>query len=171
MDQFLEQYFDFGSATRENVYILTGRDTARVLSELQSDSTDGVQAVVNYDPEDLGRDSINDAQTVHGLPTHTKSRHYKGIPIVPSQHAPADSLSRLFMIPTDTISIGGGVEVPRIAVEEYRAPYFESLTDDNPEQAPYLSQNQRQNTAYYLTDHEIVCRDPSATGKLRDLKE
>jgi hypothetical protein len=170
VDSFLEQFFDFGSATRENAVILTGRDTARVLGELQSDSTDGVQAVVNYDPEDIGRDSVEDAETVMGLPTNTKSRHYKGIPIVPSQNAPADSLSRMFVLPTDTMSVNGS-QVPRIAVEELRTPHYEELTDANPEQAPYLSRGKKENAAYYLMDHEIVCRDFSATGKLRDIEE
>jgi len=175
MDTFLEQYFDFGSASRENCYILTGRDSARVLGELQSDSTDGVQAVVNYDPEDIGRDSIEDAETVMGLPTMTKSRHYKGIPIVPSQHAPQDSLSRIYLIPTDEISVptpdGGTMQVPRIAVEELRTPHYEELTDANPQNAPYLSRGKKENAAYYLMDHEIVARDFSALGKLRDLQE
>jgi hypothetical protein len=175
MDDFLAQFFDFGSATRENVVILTGRNTARVLGELQSDSTDGVQAVINYDPEDVGRDGIEDAETVMGLPTMTKSRHYKGIPIIPSQHAPADSLERIYMIPTDTISVptpnGGSISVPRIAVEELRTPHYEELTDANPENAPYLSRGKKENAAYYLMDHEIVCRDFSSTGKLRDLQE
>jgi hypothetical protein len=170
MDQILEQYFDFGAASRESVFILTGRDTARVLGELQSDSTDGVQAVVNYDPSDIGRDNVEDAETVMGLPTMTKSRHYKGIPIVPSQNAPADSLSRIFLIPTDTMNVRGNT-VPRIAVEELRTPHYEELTDSNPEDAPYLSRGKKENAAYYLMDHEIVCRDFSATGKARDLKE
>jgi len=172
MDSILEQYFDFGSASRENVFILTGRDTARVLGELQSDSTDGVQAVVNYDPEDIGRDGVNDAETVMGLPTNTKSRHYKGIPIVPSQHAPSDgALSRIYLIPTDTIQAGNGEQVPRIAVEELRNPHYEELTDANPENAPYLSRGKKENAAYYLMDHEIVTRDFSALGKGRDLQE
>lgn len=170
MDQFLSNAFDFGSLSRENCYILTGRDTARVLGELQSDSTDGVQAVVNYDPEDIGRDTVEDAQTVMGVPTMTKSRHFKGIPIVPSQHAPADSLSRIYVIPTDTMSVNGQT-VPRIAVEELRAPHYEELTDANPERAPYLSRGKKENAAYYLMDHEIVCRDFSSTAKLRDLSE
>ncbi|MBX0325810.1 hypothetical protein EGH21_22590 [Halomicroarcula sp. F13] len=171
MDSFLAQYFDFGSASRENVYILTGRTTAKVLGEIQSDSTDGVQAVVNYDPEDIGRDGVNDAETVMGLPTNTKSRHYKGIPIVPSQHIPADSLGRIYLIPTDTIQAGDGQQVPRIAVEELRNPHYEELTDANPENAPYLSRGKKENAAYYLMDHEIVTRDFSALGKLRDLQE
>jgi len=170
MDSFLASFFDYGSASRENVIILTGRNTARVLSELQSDSTDGVQAVVNYDAEDIGRDQVEDAQTVMGVPTMTQSRHYKGIPIVPSQHAPADSLERIYLIPTDTISVDGG-QVPRIAVEEVATPHYEELTGDNPENAPYLSQGKKENAAYYLQSHEVVARDFSALGKLRDISE
>ncbi|MEE6210846.1 hypothetical protein U3A55_11875 [Salarchaeum sp. III] len=170
MDAFLASFFDYGSASRENVVILTGRNTARVLSELQSDSTDGVQAVVNYDADDVGRDQIEDAQTVMGVPTMTNSRHYKGIPIVPSQHAPADGLERIYVIPTDTTSVGGA-EVPRIGVEEVATPHYEELTGDNPENAPYLSQGKKKNAAYYLQSHEVVCRDFSATGKLRDIEE
>lgn len=170
VDSFLAEFFDFGSASRDNCYILTGRKTASVLGEIQSDSTDGVQAVVNYDPSDIGRDGVNDAETVMGLPTNTKSRHYKGIPIVPSQHIPSDSLGRIYVIPTDSISFGDG-QVPRIAVEELRSPHYEELTDANPENAPFLSQDKKENAAYYLMDHEVVARDFSALGKLRDLQE
>jgi hypothetical protein len=76
----------------------------------------------------------------------------------------------MFVLAADTMSVNGS-QVPRIAVEALRTPHYEELTDANPEQAPYLSRGKKENAAYYLMDHEIVCRDFSATGKLRDIEE
>jgi hypothetical protein len=168
MDTFLSGLFNFGSASRENVAILTGRDTADVLSDLQQDSTNGV-AVVNFDGNDGGRDQINDAETIHGLSGTTRFRHYKGIPIVANQTAPADSLSRIYVIPTDTISLPGGRTAPRLAIEEVMEPYYEEAGRGR--QQGFLSTGEYKNKALYKMDHELVCRDFSSTGKLRDVEE
>jgi len=166
MDGFLSGLFEFGALTRENAAILTGRDTADVLSDLQADSTDGV-AVVNYDADDGGRDQLNDATSMHGLPGTTRFRHYKGVPIIPNQHAPAHgSISSIYVIPTDTMSING-TTVPRLCVEEYAEPYVERA--GRGESQGFLSIGNFENKVLYKMDHEIMCRDFSATGKLRDL--
>jgi hypothetical protein len=165
MDDFLSGLFDFGSASREAVAILTGRDTADVLSDLQQDSTDGV-AVVNFDGSDGGRDQVGDAETIHGLAGTTRFRHYKGVPIVANQTAPTDSISRIYVIPTDTISIPGGT-APRLAIEEVMEPYYEEAGRDRSQ--GFLSIGSFENQALYKMDHELVCRDFSACGKLRDL--
>lgn len=168
MDDWLSSLFDFGSASRENGFILTGRDTADVLSDLQQDSTDGV-AVVNYDASDGGRDQVNDAETIHGLAGTTRFRHYKGAPIVANQNAPADSLSRIYWVPTDEISLPGGRTVPRIAIEEVMAPYYEEAGRGRDQ--GFLSTGEFKNKALYKMDHELVCRDFSSTGKLRDIQQ
>jgi len=166
MDGFLSGLFEFGALDRENAAILTGRDTADVLSDLQADSTDGV-AVVNYDADDGGRDQLNDATSMHGLPGTTRFRHYKGVPIIPNQHAPAHgSISSIYDIPTDTMSING-TTVPRLCVEEYAEPYVERA--GRGESQGFLSIGNFENKVLYKMDHEIMCRDFSATGKLRDL--
>jgi len=164
MDTFLADFFDFGSATRENVAILTGRDTAEVLDDLNEDRTRIV-----YDPTEGGRGSVNDADTMHGLSGTHRIRDYAGIPIVPNQNAPAHgSISDIYVIPTDTMTINGQ-EVPRLCIEEYAAPYVERA--GRGEEQGFLSIGEFENRVLYKMDHELVCRDFSATAKLRDLKE
>lgn len=162
MDEFLSGLFDFGSISREDAVILTGRDTADVLSDLDEDKR------IVYDPSDGGRESVNDAETTHGIPGTGRLREYKGIPVVDNQTAPAHgSLSSIYVIPTDTMTVNGQ-EVPRICVEEYATPYVE--TAGRGETQGFLSQGEFKNKVLYKMDHEVVCRDFSATGKLRDLK-
>jgi len=163
MDEFLSGLFDFGALSRENAAILTGRDTADVLSDLSEDKR------IVYDPSDGGRESVNDAETTHGIPGTSRLREYDGIPVVDNQNAPAHgSLSSIYVIPTDTMTVNGQ-EVPRICVEEYTTPYVE--TAGRGETQGFLSQGEFRNKVLYKMDHEIVCRDFSATGKLRDIKQ
>jgi len=163
MDSFLSGLFDFGAISREDAVILTGRDTADVLSDLDDDKR------IVYDPSNGGRESVNDAETTHGIPGTGRLREYKGIPVVDNQNAPAHGpLSSIYVIPTDTMTVNGQ-EVPRICVEEYATPYVE--TAGRGETQGFLSQGNFQNKVLYKMDHEIVCRDFSSTGKLRDLKE
>jgi hypothetical protein len=164
MDSFLSGLFDFGALDRENAVILTGRDTADVLNDL-SDESD-VRFV--YDPSDGGRESVNDAETIHGIPGTTRRRHYDQIPIVANQHAPAHGpLSSIYVVPTDTMSVNGQ-QVPRLCVEEYAQPYVE--TAGRGEEQGFLSIGSFENKVLYKMDHEIVCRDFSACGKLRDIE-
>ena len=164
MDSFLSGLFDFGSLDRENAVILTGRDTADVLNDLSDE--DNVRFV--YDPADGDRESVNDADTIHGVPGTTRRRHYDQIPIVDNQHAPAHGpLSSIYVIPTDTMSING-TTVPRLGVEEYAQPYVE--TAGRGEEQGFLSIGEFSNQVLYKMDHEIVARDFSSLGKLRDLE-
>lgn len=164
MDSFLSNLFDFGALDRENAIILTGRDTADVLNDLSDE--DNVRFV--YDPSDGGRESVNDAETIHGVPGTTRRRHYDQIPIVANQHAPAHGpLSSIYVVPTDTMSVNG-TTVPRLGVEEYAQPYVE--TAGRGEEQGFLSIGEFSNQVLYKMDHEIVCRDFSSTGKLRDIE-
>jgi len=162
MDGFLNGLFDFGELERENAAILTGRDTAEELDDLNQD-----KVRVSYDPSNGGRESVNDADTMHGLSGTHRLRDYAGIPIVVNQHAPAHgSISDIFVIPTDTMSVNGN-QMPRLCVEEYSAPYVERA--GRGEDQGFLSIGEFENRVLYKMYHEIVCRDFSATGKLRDL--
>jgi hypothetical protein len=162
MDDFLDSLMDFGDLNRENAAILTGRDTATVLDDLDDDKR------VVFDPQNYGRESVNDADTRRGIPGTTRQRHYDGIPIVENQNVPTHgSISSIYVIPTDTIGIGGGRQVPRLCIEEYAAPYVE--TAGRGEEQGFLSIDSFENKVLYKMDHELVCRDFSATGKLRDL--
>lgn len=163
IDGFLSDFFDFGDATRENVAILTGRRTADVLNDLSD------KARYSFDPTAGGRESLNDADTVHGVPGTTRRRHYDGIPIVPNQNVPTHgNLPSIYVIPTDTISAGGGTEVPRLAIEEYATPYVE--TSGRGETQGFLATGSFENKVLYKMDHELIMRDFSAAGKLRDLE-
>jgi len=162
MDGFLSGLFDFGAISREDAVILTGRDTADVLSDLDDDKR------IVYDPSNGGRESVNDAETTHGIPGTGRLREYKGIPVVDNQNAPAHGpLSSIYVIPTDTMTVNGQ-EVPRICVEEYATPYVE--TAGRGETQGFLSQGEFRNKVLYKMDHEIVARDFSSLGKLRDIK-
>jgi len=56
-----------------------------------------------------------------------------------------------------------------MAIEEYAAPYVE--TAGRGEEQGFLSLGSFENKVLYKMDHELVCRDFSATGKLRDISE
>jgi len=163
MDGFLSGLFDFGSISREDAVILTGRDTADVLSDLDEDKR------IVYDPSNGGRESVNDAETTHGIPGTGRLREYKGIPIVDNQNAPAHGpLSSIYVVPTDTMTVNGQ-EVPRICVEEYATPYVE--TAGRGETQGFLSQGEFKNKVLYKMDHEVIARDFSSLGKLRDIEQ
>lgn len=163
MDSFLSRLFDFGDLSREDAAILTGRRTADVLDDLNND-----KARVTFDATAAGREAVNDANTINGLAGTTRRREYDGIPIIPNQNVPTHGdLPSIYVIPLDTIGAGDGAQVPRLAIEEYAAPYVE--TAGRGEQQGFLSIGSFENKVLYKMDHELVCRDFSATGKLRDL--
>ena len=164
MDGFLDELFDFGDLTRDNAVIVTGRRTATVLGKLK----DNVARAPF--PVDGGRDDINDAETAHGVAGTTRRREYDGVPIVEAQHVPTHrgELPSIFVLPTDEISVNG-TSAPRIAIEEYAAPYVE--TAGRGEDQGFLSIGTFENKALYKLDHEVVVRDFSALGLLRDISE
>jgi len=165
MDDFLSSLFDFGALTRENALIITGRKTADVLDDLNTD-----KSRVTFDATAGGREQFNDAETIAGLAGTTRRREYDGVPIVPSQNIPSHgTIPSIYVIPTDEIGIGGGVSVPRLGIENYAAPYVE--TAGRGEDQGFLSIGSFENKVLYKMDHEHVCRDFSATGKLRDLTQ
>lgn len=165
MDSFLTDLFDFGDLERENAVIVTGRRTADVLQDL-----DDNVARFSFDPSAGGREAFNDADTIPGVGGTTRRREYKGAPIVNSQHVPSHQgdLASIYVLPMDEISIGGE-SVPRIGIEEYAAPYTEMA--GRGETQGFLSTGEYKNQMLYKMDHEVVARDFSSTGKLRDISE
>jgi hypothetical protein len=164
MDDFLSSLFDNGSIDRENAAILTSRTTADVLQDL-----DDNVARFSYDPNAGGRGAINDTETIHGVGGTTRRREYKGIPIIGNQNAPAHGdIASIYAIPLDTMSING-TEVPRLCIEEYADPYVESA--GRGEGQGFLSIGEFKNKVLYKMDHELVARDFSSLGKLRDLQQ
>lgn len=161
MNSFIDGLTDFGSAMEENLVLLTGRDTATILSELQADNTSATN--IYFDGTDYDREDINDAYTSMGLPGTTRFRHYRGIPIIPNQTCPSDSVSRIYALDLSTIN-----GEPKIAIENYAEPYTE--TAGRGQDQGYIAQGQYSEQALMLLNHEVVVRDFGAMGKLRDLQ-
>lgn len=159
MDDFIDEYINHGSAREEDVVFLTGRNTARVLSEIQKDDN-----TVRVQFDDEGRDQVNDAETVPGVTGTSRIRTYDGIPIVANQNAPADSLERVYAIDTSTIN-----GVPKIGIEQYAEPYTE--TAGRGQGQGYIAQGEYTEKALFLLNHELVVRDFGAMGKLIDVEE
>ena len=160
MDDFVDAYINHGSAREEDVVLLTGRNSARVLSEIQKGTDNPVR--VAFDDE--GREQVNDAETPPGVTGTTRIRTYDGIPIVANQNAPADSLERIYAIDTSTIN-----GVPKIGIEQYAEPYTE--TAGRGQQQGYIAQGEYREKALFLLNHELVVRDFGAMGKLMDVEE
>lgn len=155
---------DFNSQADVNAYedtiILTGHDTAGVLSDLMSDRT---QPRVDAGIQNADRTEVEDASTLPGLEATALNKTWDGIPIVPNQNAPSDGdLSRIYIVPTDTVN-----GVPRFGIEQ-----FSNYTEVAGKQAGNaLLLGEWRDAAVQSLWHEVVCRDFSSTGKLRDLME
>lgn len=163
MDDFLANLGDNGDADPyEEGVILTTRNTAKVLSDLMADSGRGTR--ITFDGDGSGRDDVNDAETLMGLAGTTRFRHYDEIPIIPNQNGPEDGIGRIFVVSLGTIR-----GEPRIALEQFAEPYVE--TAGRGQAQGYIAQGNYQEKALFLQNHELVVRDFSSHGKLRDLAE
>jgi len=163
MDSFLEGLGGFGSGDPyKNGVILTGRDSARVLSDLMADRGGTVQTIQDVD---VGTDTINDAETIRGIAATTRFRHYDGIPIVANQNAPSTgSLSDIFVLNTGTIR-----GEPRIAVEEYMDMYTERAGRGQAQ--GFLSTGEFKEEVLMKLDHEVVVKEFGSHGKITVLEE
>lgn len=163
MNDFVRSFNEFGDVNvYDNTFILTGHDTAGVLSDLMADRT---QPRIDADASNASRTSVNDAATLPGLDGTALSKTWDGIPIVPNQNCPDDGgLSRIYMVPTDTIR-----GVPRVAIENYAEPYFEAA--GRGQSQGYLATGNYREEGLFLLNHELVVRDFSSTAKLRDLSQ
>jgi len=152
------------SAEYENLIMITGRDTARVLSDLK-------ESQFRYDgSRNPSRDNVNDAETRFGVNVSSRISHWDGIPIVVAPSVPGQNLSRIFTIdPTPGQTPQGTEALPKIGLETYRAP---DVWQAGPDQAvnPLATGNISQEAvwAYY---NEVVCRDVSAQGKITEIEE
>ena len=158
---FLNQFNEFADVNPyQNSIILTGHDSARVLSDLAADRQNvrTQQGVVGS-----GEATVNDAETITGLTGTGRFREYDGIPIVANQHAPSHGdLSSIYIVPTDTIN-----GEPRMAVENFMEPYMEMAGRGQAQ--GYFATGEYREKALMKLDHELVVRDFSSTAKLRDL--
>lgn len=167
MDDFLAQWEQFGTGSREDAVIVTGYDTAQQLSQIQDDS--GVYRI-NLDG-DVGREQVNDAETRYGTPGIQEMRGYKGVPIVASQNVPAHgTISDVFVLDMSMGEVDGeGQPRPKAYIEHYDTPYFEQA--GRGQSQGYLATGVYEEQALIRFDHELVVTDASAQGKLRDLQE
>jgi hypothetical protein len=163
LNTFFSNYFQNGSAERENVFIVTGYDTARVMSELR-ESQFRADALSPPNREDVG-----DAESVMGANFNAKISHWDGIPVVVAETVPSDSLSRIYAFDPTMAQVGEGEARPKIGIENYRTPDVWRAGADQPVNP--LATGEFKNEALFAMYHELVVRDFSAQGKLRDLQE
>jgi len=163
MTSFLNAFNEFADVDVYNdTAILTGHDTAGVLSELAAERNN-VRNVVSI--QDSGKDGIGDATTIEGVNGTARHRTYDGIPIVANQHSiKHGDISSIFLVPTDTIR-----GQPRLAVEQFAEPYME--TAGRGQTQGYLATGNYRDEALMMLHHETVNRDFASCGKLRDLSE
>jgi len=152
------------TAEYENLIMITGRDTARVLSDLK-------ESQFRYDgSRDPGREGVNDAETRFGVNVSSRISHWDGIPIVVAPTVPGQSLSRIFTLdPTPGQTPQGTEALPKIGLESYRAPDVWQAGPDQPVN-PIATGNIEQK-AVWAHYNEVVSRDTSAQGKIIETEE
>jgi hypothetical protein len=163
MSSFLNAFNEFADVDVYNdTAILTGHDTAGVLSELAAERNNvRNQAAMS----DYRSESVGDGSTIRGLSGTARHRTYDGIPIVGNQNAiKHGDISSIFLVPTDTIR-----GQPRLAIEQFAEPYVE--TAGRGQSQGYLATGNYRDEALMLMHHEAVNRDFASGGLLRDLAE
>lgn len=164
MNEFLNGMNEFADVdVYSDTIILTGHNTARVLSDLAADRNNvrNQAAMADYQRQQVG----DDAQTIRGLSGTARYRDYDGIPIVANQHAiKHGDIGSIFVIPTDTIR-----GQPRLAIEQFAEPYTE--TAGRGQSQGYFATGEYRDKGMLLLNHEVVNRDFSSAGLLRDLNE
>lgn len=155
-------------ASIEDLVLYTGRDTARVLSELRAAQFrfDG-----NGNPASQNVDrGVDSAETRQGTPTNTRLSHWDGIPVVEGQNVPSDSLSRIYLLDLSTMTDPvTNEQVPKFGIETYFGPITETA---GPNQSTNtLAIDNLAEQVGYLVTHEPVCRRANHTSKIRDIAE
>lgn len=167
IDSTIESLVSNG-ANYEDLVIVTGTDTGRVMSELR-------ESQVRYDGNTaLDTEVVNGQETRPGMASNKRFRDWDGIPIVEDHNCVSDSISRIYFLdigPMENPDDGAepGSTVPKIAVETYFGPIVERAGPGQPTNT--LAINNLADEVGYLHTHEIVCRRPSHMGKIRDLQE
>lgn len=152
------------TAEYENLIIITGRDTARVMSDLRESQFRGDAMATP------GREDVNDSQTRFGVEFNSRISHWDGIPVVVAPSVPGRSLSRIFILdPTPGITPDGTDARPKIGIETYRTPDVWLAGPDQPAN-PLATGNIRPEAAWAWYP-EIICRDFAAQGKITEIEE
>lgn len=163
VNTFVDNYVQNGSAERENVILITGYNSARVMSDLRESQfrADALQAP--------SREEVNDAESRLGANFNAQISHWDGMPVIVAETVPSDSLERIYAIDPTPAQTGEDQARPKIAVENYRAPDVWRAGADAPVNP--LATGEFKNEALFAMYHELVVRDFSAMGKLRDVEE
>lgn len=152
----------------EDLVIVTGRDSARVMNELRAPQF-RFDGSLSPSSDNAGRNT-NGAETRYGVGTNTRLKDWDGIPIVEGKNIPSDSLSRVYFLDLSTMTHPDTQEeIPKIGIENYYGPIVETAGPG--QETNTLAIDKLANQAGYLQTHELVCRRASHMGKLRDLAE
>jgi hypothetical protein len=153
---------------RENLIIVTGRDTARVLSDLRDSQFRG-DFHQNADRQ-MGDRGQDDGETRWGVPTNTQISHWDGVPLVPAPDIPSDTLSRIFILDLTTMTDEvTGETMPKLGVETY-IPMFTEIAGLG-EQTNTLALGELKNQVGMGVTHEVRCQRFNHQAKIRDLEE
>lgn len=164
INQHLDNQVQDSSAEHGNLIGITGRDTARVMSDLR-DSQFRADAL-----SEPGREQVNEAESRYGLNFTTRISHWDDIPIVVVPSAPGQSLSRLFFLdPTPGQVPGTNERLPKIGIEHYRSP--DAWTAGPDQQTNPLATGKIAQEAAFAMYPEVVARDVSAQGKIIEIEE
>jgi len=164
INTWINNYVQNGSAERDNFFLVTGYNTARVMSDLR-DSQFRADAL-----QEATREDVNDAESRLGANFQAQISHWDGHPIIVAETVPSDSLERIYAIDPTLAQTGGENESPKpkIGIENYRAPDVWRAGVDAPVNP--LATGEFKNEALFAMYHELVVRDFSAMGKLRDIE-
>jgi len=166
INTFVDNYVQNGSAERENVMLVTGYNTARVMSDLRDSQfrADALQAP--------SRESVNDAESRLGANFNAQISHWDSMPVIVAETVPTDNsgLERIYAMDPTPAQTGQGQDArPKISIENYRAPDVWRAGVDAPVNP--LATGEFKNEALFAMYHELVVRDFSAMGKLREIEE
>jgi hypothetical protein len=164
VNTWIDNYVQNGSAERGNFFLVTGYDSARVMSDLR-DSQFRADAL-----REATREDVNDAESRLGANFNAQISHWDGHPIIVAETVPSDSLGRIYAMDPSLAQVGNDGEArPKVSIENYRTPDVWRAGVDAPVNP--LATGDFKNEALFAMYHELVVRDFSAMGKLRDIEE
>lgn len=151
-----------------NLVMVTGTDTARVISELKSDQYRS-DAMADALSEAIGRGS-DEGESRYGHAWSDRLRSYQGIPILSVPNVPSDSLSRIFLLDMTTMQDPvTGENVPKFGIEQYIPMTVETAGLGQETNTLALGNLVQQHGV--LMTHEPRCNRFNHQGKIRDLQE
>jgi hypothetical protein len=164
INQHIDNQVQDSSASYEDLIIITGRDSGRVMSDLRDSQfrADALSAA--------GTEEVGDAETRFGHNFNARISHWDGTPVVIAPSVPGQSLSRIFVLDTTEGQVPGSEEtLPKIGLEHYREPDAWMAGPD--QQTNPLATGTIAQEAAFAMYPEVVARDVSAQGKIIEIEE